>query len=114
MTVAACNSVETLRSELGLAKTTVPDRHESKAAGTFAAVIGRQFLVPNDRKKSEQELLREAIERSAAAEFRIKRAAYWRWQNEFLSKVNNLDQLALKKMRFRKWRISLKMMRGSL
>jgi hypothetical protein len=64
-------------------------------SGALAAVVGHEFLVPSKPRKGEEDLLREAIELSADGDFRSKRAAYWRWQNEFLARVSALDQSAL-------------------
>lgn len=55
------------------------------APGPLAAVIGREFLVPADRAKTHEELLREAVD-TKGTRFRRKRAAYWRWQREFMSR----------------------------
>jgi hypothetical protein len=64
-------------------------------SGALAAVVGHEILVPSKPRKGEEDLLREAIELSADGDFRSKRAAYWRWQNEFLARVSALDQSAL-------------------
>jgi hypothetical protein len=65
------------------------------ASGVLAAVIGRQFLVPNNPKHKDDDLLRQALDLSGDAKFRRKRAAYWRWQQEFLRDATILDQKAI-------------------
>jgi hypothetical protein len=64
-------------------------------AGSLAAVIGREFLVPDDSNLGEEELLKQAVLLSSDARFRRKRGAYWRWQNEFLRDATILDQRAI-------------------
>ena len=58
-------------------------------------MIGREFLLPNDPAWSSEDLLRAAVEWSGDKRFVRKRAAYWRWQDEFLRTGVILDQNAL-------------------
>jgi hypothetical protein len=63
--------------------------------GQLAAVIGREFLVPDDSELNDEDLLKEAVHLSSDDRFRRKRAAYWRWQNEFLRDATILDKSAI-------------------
>ncbi|MGB8837404.1 MAG: hypothetical protein WCC67_11705, partial [Candidatus Acidiferrales bacterium] len=72
----------------------IPQQHDY-AQGELAAVIGREFLVPNDSERGEEELLAEAVRLSGDSRFRRKRAAYWRWQEEFLHEAIILDDKAV-------------------
>jgi hypothetical protein len=51
--------------------------------GEIAAVIGREFLVPDDPSCDDFDLLKMAVDVSSDSDFERKRAAYWRWQREF-------------------------------
>jgi len=61
----------------------------------MAAIIGREFLVPNDPSWTDDELLRAAVDLSSDIRFKRKRAAYWRWQQEFLGDSTVLDQAGI-------------------
>jgi hypothetical protein len=55
------------------------------AEGSLVSIMGREFLVPDPSEhRSAANQLRAAIEISADDEVRKRRAAYWRWQREFL------------------------------
>ncbi len=58
-------------------------------------MIGRQFLVPDDPDKTEDDLLRAALDIASEKRFQRKRAAYWRWQREFMGECTVLDRNAL-------------------
>lgn len=63
--------------------------------GTAIAILGHEFLVPEDPSWSHEELLREAVELSSESAFRRKRAGFWRWQREFLDEKGITDQSAI-------------------
>ena len=64
-------------------------------SGRLAAVIGREFLVPDDPSRGDEDLLREALDLSSERAFQRKRAAYWRWQDEVLNRSTVRDQMGL-------------------
>jgi hypothetical protein len=94
--VASYSAPEQLQDELNLIENQagVPPG-KWVGPGTLAAVIGREFLVPNDPEMSDEELLMQAVELSGDERFQRKRAAYWRWQNEFLAGATIRDPLAI-------------------
>ncbi len=63
---------------------------------TVAAVVGREFLVPNNPNRSYEDLLKEAIDLSSEPAMRHKRAGFWRWHREFVDDKGLTDQLAIK------------------
>lgn len=63
--------------------------------GTAIAILGHQFLVPNDPKWSYEDLLKEAVELSSERAFQRKRASFWRWQREFLDTKGITDKSAI-------------------
>jgi hypothetical protein len=87
--VAPYSSAEELKAGTGLRP------NEPGAAGSLASVIGREFLVPDDPAWEPQDLLRAAVDLSGGRRFRRKRAAYWRWQDEFLRNTIIIDRQAL-------------------
>lgn len=64
--------------------------------GTAIAVIGHEFLIPNDPSWDYEHLLSEAVALSSEEAFRRKRASFWRWQREFLSDKGITDQSAIR------------------
>jgi len=64
--------------------------------GTAIAVLGHEFLVPDDPGWTHEDLLREAVELSSEAAFRRKRSSFWRWQREFLDDKGITDQSAIR------------------
>ena len=64
--------------------------------GTAIAIVGHEFLVPNDPNRSYEDLLKQAVELSSETASRRKRAAFWRWQREFLDEKGLTDQTAIK------------------
>jgi hypothetical protein len=67
------------------------------SATDFWAVLGQEFLsTPDDPKRSHCDLLTEAVEIASAADFKRKRASFYRWQREFI-KDGFADDEALKR-----------------
>lgn len=64
--------------------------------GAAVAVLGHEFLVPDDPRWTHEELLQEAVEISSESAFRRKRASFWRWQREFLDDKGITDQSAIR------------------
>ena len=64
--------------------------------GTVAAIVGHEFLVPDDPDASYEDLLKQAVDYSARPVFRRKRSSFWRWHREFLNDKGITDQLAIK------------------
>ena len=93
--VATFGSAAEMRAALGMRPVQTPENRNWGGGGTIPAVIGREFMVPDDPAKTDDDLLRAALDISSDTTFKRKRAAYWRWQREFLSEVTVLDQSAL-------------------
>ena len=90
--VADYSSLEDVQADLGLAATdpnineqTLPLRPAPLPGSAVCTVIGRQFLVPDDESKSDQDLLRAAVDIAGDPDFRRKRANFQRWQQEFIT-----------------------------
>lgn len=90
--VADYSSLEDAQTELGLAsidpnmdEPALPLRPPSLPGGTVCTAIGREFLVPDDETKSDEDLLRAAVEIAQDRDFRRKRANFQRWQREFIA-----------------------------
>jgi len=64
--------------------------------GTALAIIGHEFLVPDDPRWSHEDLLREAVDLSSERTSRRKRASFWRWEREFLDDTGITDQSAIR------------------
>ena len=64
--------------------------------GTAIAIIGHEFLIPEDASWHYEYLLQEAVELSSEEAFRRKRASFWRWQREFLTDKGITDQSAIR------------------
>lgn len=63
--------------------------------GTALAIIGHEFLVPDDPRWSHDDLLRQAVELSSERAYARKRSSFWRWQREFLTDQGITDQSAI-------------------
>ena len=92
--VATFASAEEMQAALGM-RPVQAAQNVNLGAGSIPAIIGREFMVPDDPNTKDDDLLRAALEISSDTRFKQKRAAYWRWQREFLSEVTVLDQSAL-------------------
>lgn len=89
--IANYTSMASLEKELGL-----KERPDSPLpGGTAVAILGHEFLVPQDPKWSYEDLLREAVELSSDPAFRRKRSSFWRWQREFMDDKGITDQSAI-------------------
>lgn len=85
-------SVDEFENEVGLHQTLEMPQY----GGAAMAILGHEFLVPNDPKWSYEDLLREARDLSSEPVFRRKRASFWRWQREFLGEKGITDQSAIR------------------
>ena len=69
--------------------------------GAVTAVLGREFLVPDDPDWNDEDLskaedlLKAAVELSSDPTFKRKRSSYWRWQREFTGSDVITDQQAV-------------------
>ena len=73
-------TIDALRDELGLRT------HDGWGLPLGAlTVVGRAFLVPDDDARSDEELLRMAVELASDSTYIRKRASYHRWQREFFA-----------------------------
>ena len=79
--VTAYPTIDALRDELGVR---THDGGWGVPAGALA-IIGRAFLVPDDDARTDEELLRMAVELASDSTYVRKRASYYRWQREFLA-----------------------------
>jgi hypothetical protein len=64
--------------------------------GTALAIVGHEFLVPEDPRWTHMDLLKEAVELSSEPTSRRKRASFWRWRREFLDDKGITDQSAIR------------------
>jgi hypothetical protein len=84
-------SLEELSQEVGLEPVTGP---QWLAGSMLSAVLAREFLVPDNPRRSDLDLLREAVDLAGDEDFRRKRASFWRWQREFLrDTVTDLESI---------------------
>lgn len=90
--VVTYTSVDELTNNLELTETQV---NKGEYGTTVAAVIGREFLVPNDPGKPYLDLLEEAAQFSSEPTMKYSRADFWRWQREFLDDKGITDQASI-------------------
>jgi hypothetical protein len=79
--ITAYPSLEEIEADLAIKK---ENNGVVLPATAVTAVLGREFLVPDHPKMTDEKLLKEAVSLSSDATFRRKRAQFWRWQREFL------------------------------
>jgi hypothetical protein len=87
-------SLEELTKELSLKA--VDDSLIGLPGGTVTAILGHEFLVPDDPRWTHEDLLKAAVDLSSERTFRRKRASFWRWQREFLDDKGITDQSAIR------------------
>jgi len=63
--------------------------------GIATAILGHQFLVPNDPKWKYEDLLEEAVALSSEKTYQRKRASFWRWQRDFFDDKGITDMSAI-------------------
>lgn len=63
--------------------------------GTTTAILAHELLLPENPDWSHEDLLREAVALSSERVSRRKRAAFWRWQREFMHDSVVTDQLSV-------------------
>lgn len=85
-------SVEDLEKELKLKHANAPVGIPGSAT---AAIVAREFLVPDDPNRTDEDLLRAAMDLSSDQSYKRKRANYWRWAREFMNDKGITDQLAI-------------------
>ncbi len=86
-------SVQELEKNLNLKP--IPKEEMPLYGGAAIAVLGHELLVPDDPRWTHEDLLNEAVELSSERTSRRKRAAFWRWQREFLDDKGITDQAAI-------------------
>ena len=86
-------SLTELTEDLSLKAT--GDPHPGVPGGAVTAILGHEFLVPDDPRRTGADLLEEAVALSSERAFRRKRASFWRWQREFLDDKGITDQTAI-------------------
>lgn len=85
--VAVYRTLDELERDLGLREadaTRVP-------GAALTAVLGREFLVPDDPGVSDEELLVKAVALAREPDFRNKRTAYHEWRRQFLTGQGTTD-----------------------
>jgi hypothetical protein len=91
--VSSYQSYDELRDGLKIRET---EQGINLQPGAVTAVLGREFLVIDEPKLTDKEVLKEAVALSSDSTYRRKRAAYWRWQREFLNYEVFTDENALR------------------
>lgn len=91
--VANYTSIEELEADIGLRP--AAEGEIAVYGGVATAILGHEFLVPDDPGYSHEDLLRQAVELSSERSFRRKRASFWRWQREFLDTKGITDNAAI-------------------
>lgn len=91
--VSAYRSYDEMKDSLMIKKT---EQGMQLQPGAVTAVLGREYLVVDEPKLSDNQALKEAVALSSDNTYRQKRANYWRWQREFLNYETFTDEGALK------------------
>lgn len=91
--VTAFASVEELERELKVKRAAAPIGIPGAAA---AAIVAREYLIPDDPAHTDEDLLKTAVDLSSDPSYRRKRAGYWRWAREFLDDRGLTDQVAIR------------------
>ena len=63
--------------------------------GAAVAILGHEFLVPDDPRCTHEQLIREAVDLSSDPAFRRKRDSFWHWQRKFFNDQSITDQSAI-------------------
>lgn len=90
--IASYSTFEELRDDLQLRDA---NRGPVLPFGTTVAVLGQEFLIPDDDKATDRELLEIALGFSSEPEFQRKRRAFWRWKREFVGREVITDQASV-------------------
>ncbi|MBI3461452.1 MAG: hypothetical protein HY000_00090 [Planctomycetes bacterium] len=90
--VTAYGSVEELTKDL---RVRAVDPQAPLCGSAVAAIVGREFLVPDDDRWTHEDLLKAAIDLSSDRTYKRKRASFWRWHREFLDDKGITDQTAI-------------------
>lgn len=72
------------------------DPGEKLPASTLLAVLGHEFLLPDDPMKDDFDLLRRAVEVAGDPGYRIKRRALHEWQQDFVTTNTLTDAASIK------------------
>src|SRR5688572_15729525 len=81
--LSAYPSIEELENGLGIRADA--GGHVQLPQGAVTAIVGQEFLVPEEENRSHEDLLRAAVDLSSDTEVRRKRANLWRWQYDFVN-----------------------------
>jgi hypothetical protein len=83
--VATYPSKEAFEENIGLHPTD-PATSQLYPGHVVCAALGREFLVPDpDEHRSDDDMLRAAVDFAGDPDFRRKRRNFWRWEREFLN-----------------------------
>lgn len=85
---AVYRSLEELERDVGLREA----GGSRLPGGAVTAVLGREFLMPEDPGMSDEELLAEAADLARKPDFRNKRSAYHEWRRDFLTREGTTDR----------------------
>ena len=88
--VSNYNSLEDVKEDLKLQQSDY-----SLSSGSVTAILGHEFLVPNDPKLSHEDLLKAAVDLSSEPIYKHKRTSFWRWQREFFNDKGITDLAAI-------------------
>lgn len=91
--VTSYNTMDEMRKDLNLQESARPPHQFDH--GRLVAIVGHEFLIPTGERRSHEDLLRDAVELSAAKDASLKRKAFWRWQRELFADRCITDQSAL-------------------
>jgi len=86
-------SLEGLNKDLKLKA--IEDPLTPLPGGIVTAIIGHEFLVPDDPGLTDVDLLKAAVDLSSERAFKRKRANFWRWQRDFFDDKGITDQVAI-------------------
>ncbi len=90
--VTTFSTVEELEQELCVRRV---DNQENLSGSTAAAIVAREFMVPDNPERTDEDLLKEAVDLSSDSGYRLKRSNYWRWLREFLDDKGFTNQIAI-------------------
>lgn len=86
-------AMESLENELRIKEVKVPVKPDP---GVVTAVLGQGFLVPDEPRLKDDQLLKEALGISSDSSYRRKRSSFWRWQREFLKDCEIMSPEAIR------------------
>jgi hypothetical protein len=89
--LSAYKSIDDLTRDVGIRDA---DDNVKLPPGAVTAILGHEFFAPEDPRRTEEEVLREAVNLSSDREIRRKRTNLWRWQFDFVNPRTSLTDPA--------------------